>query len=106
MRPNANHKTGGMSRRMGGMPNPYGRAHRRLRVALIARALLEGWHCPKCGLPILEGQPLDLGHASQEEKRRGLPGRQVEHRACNRSHDPVVPTTLTPSTLTPSTDRI
>ena len=78
--------------------NPYGREHRRRRRVLIARVLTERWRCPKCREPILPGQPLDLGHATQEEKRRGLPGSQVEHRWCNRSHDPVVPTTLIPST--------
>jgi len=67
--------------------HPYGRAHKKRRVALIAQAILQRWPCPKCGLPILADQALDLGHA-EGDKARGLPGSRPEHRSCNRGGPP------------------
>jgi hypothetical protein len=52
--------------------------HRRLSEQMRARAL--GQICHFCGLPMLPGQPLDLDHADD-----GLRYRGVAHRRCNRA---------------------
>jgi hypothetical protein len=65
--------------------DPYGSAHRSRRARLLADlARRPGQPCPRCGMPMLAGQRLDLGHASPEAKARGLPGDRLEHAACNR----------------------
>jgi hypothetical protein len=51
--------------------------HRRLSEQMRARAL--GQLCHFCGLPMLPGQPLDLDHADDGIRYRG-----VAHRRCNR----------------------
>lgn len=67
------------------MTDPYGSAHRARRAALLAAlARAPGQPCPRCGMPMWPGQRLDLGHASDEAKRRGLPGDRLEHATCNR----------------------
>jgi len=78
------------------MPHPYGYQHRKRRIELMVQAIAEGSPCPKCGAVILDpdgpgGEPLDLGHVTQQDKVLGLLGRQIEHRRCNRSHDRVRP---------------
>jgi hypothetical protein len=52
--------------------------HRRLSEQLRARAI--GKVCHFCGWPMLPGQPLDLDHAPDGRRYRG-----VTHRHCNRS---------------------
>lgn len=55
----------------------YGYDHQKLRVALLPYAY--GKPCPKCGLTMKRGEPLDLGHT---DDRRGYTG--IEHADCNR----------------------
>lgn len=57
--------------------NQYGRAHRRIRRALLAQAY--GQLCPHCEEPMLRGQALDLDHT---DDRRGYRG--MAHATCNR----------------------
>jgi hypothetical protein len=62
----------------------YDSQHDRDAKAAKAQAIREGWTCPRCGKPILAGQPLDYGHTTA---RALTPGRanRVEHAHCNRS---------------------
>jgi hypothetical protein len=59
-------------------PGAYQGPHRAIRRALLPGAY--GRPCPRCGLPILPGQPVDLGHT---DDRAGYQG--IEHARCNRS---------------------
>ena len=59
-------------------PGAYAGAHKSIRRALAPAAY--GRPCPRCGLPMLPGQPLDLGHT---DDRAGYQG--MEHARCNRS---------------------
>ena len=57
----------------------YDREHDRLRRRYERRGVV-GMTCPRCGQPILPGQPWDLGHT---DDRTGWTG--PEHARCNRS---------------------
>ena len=57
------------------MPD-YGRAHRRLRAAWHPLVVAGEVDCARCHLPILPGQPWDLGHADDDPTRYAGP----EHR--------------------------
>jgi hypothetical protein len=59
-------------------PGAYGGGHQAVRRALLSEAY--GRPCPRCGLPILPGQPVDLGHTDDRAGYLGL-----EHARCNRS---------------------
>ena len=58
----------------------YGIQHQRLRARWKRRLDREPWPCARCGLPILTGQPWDLGHADDRKSWTG-----PEHQACNRA---------------------
>ncbi|MFD1656984.1 hypothetical protein ACFSL4_01720 [Streptomyces caeni] len=56
----------------------YGYAHQALRRALLADAY--GKHCPRCDLPMLPGQSLDLDHTDDRSGYNGM-----AHASCNRA---------------------
>jgi hypothetical protein len=57
----------------------YGYRHQRARASWEKRGVV-GRPCAKCGRPILDGQPWDLGHSDD-----GMTYTGPEHAACNRS---------------------
>jgi hypothetical protein len=57
----------------------YGAAHVRERARWERRGVV-GMTCPRCGLPIMVGEPWDLDHT---DDRRGYLG--PSHRRCNRA---------------------
>lgn len=59
-------------------PGTYGPEQKRLRRALLPDAY--GRPCPRCGRPMLPGQPLDLDHT---DDRGGYLG--MAHARCNRA---------------------
>jgi hypothetical protein len=58
----------------------YGSRHQGLRRAW-ARKVAAGVLCVRCGLPIVPGEPWDLGHDDYDRNVYTGP----EHRACNRA---------------------
>ncbi|WP_406168900.1 hypothetical protein [Streptomyces sp. NBC_00996] len=56
----------------------YGYAHQALRRALLPDAY--GKPCPRCGLPMLRGQSLDLDHTDDRSGYNGM-----AHASCNRA---------------------
>lgn len=62
----------------------YDAKHRAIRARLLPLAY--GTPCPRCGLPMLEGQDLDLGHPEDAPLRLDRTSRadHIEHSACNR----------------------
>lgn len=60
----------------------YDSAHRRRRAELLPMAF--GTPCPRCGLPMLKGQQLDLGHAVDVALNPRAKGERIEHASCNR----------------------
>ena len=63
--------------------HPYDKAaHNRKRAELLPRA----WNtpCPRCGLLMLKGQSLDLGHSRDAALWPGRIGDRIEHTSCNR----------------------
>jgi hypothetical protein len=58
----------------------YDHRHRRLRGRWAPKVAAGIVDCARCGLPILPGQPWDLGH---QDDRRLWSG--PEHQHCNRS---------------------
>ncbi len=62
-----------------------GNAHQQLRRRLLPLAY--GKPCRRCGLPMLKGQRLDLGHPEDRPRMtdpHNLTGAAIEHRSCNR----------------------
>ena len=57
-------------------------AHDRKRAELLPLAY--NTPCPRCRLPMLKGQPLDLGHSTDAAFRPGRIGDRIEHTSCNR----------------------
>lgn len=55
----------------------YGYQHRKLRAVLVKDAI--GKPCVRCGMPMLQGQPLDLDHTDDRSGYRGM-----AHMSCNR----------------------
>ena len=63
---------------------PYNKAaHNRRRAELLPLAY--NTPCPRCGLLMLKGQPLDLGHSQDAALWPGRIGDRIEHRSCNRA---------------------
>lgn len=60
----------------------YGIEHQRTRALLLPEAY--GRPCPRCGLPMLRGQDLDLGHSTDLAFDPQAKGDRIEHAACNR----------------------
>jgi hypothetical protein len=58
-------------------PGAYGGPHQAIRRALLPYAY--GQPCPRCGWPMLIGQPLDLDHTDDRAGYLGL-----SHSSCNR----------------------
>lgn len=58
-------------------PGAYAGPHQAIRRALLPDAY--GRPCPRCGLPMLPGQDLDLGHTDDRAAYQG-----IEHARCNR----------------------
>jgi hypothetical protein len=58
-------------------PGAYAGPHQSIRRALLPDAY--GKPCPRCGLPMLPGQDLDLGHTDDRAAYSG-----IEHARCNR----------------------
>jgi hypothetical protein len=54
----------------------YGPDHRALRAGTVAQAI--GKACARCGLPMLDGQPVQLDHADNGQGYIGY-----SHRSCN-----------------------
>lgn len=63
----------------------YDSRHDREGAVAKARAVREGWSCPRCGALILAGQPLDYGHTVARANVAGSRADRVEHSHCNRS---------------------
>src|SRR5260370_1228095 len=62
----------------------YSGSWQRIRKALIASGLWIGMPCWRCGLPMLPGQKLDLGHVV-DVADGGMGGPvALEHSSCNR----------------------
>jgi hypothetical protein len=61
----------------------YGHAHQRQRARLLPHAV--GTMCPLCGLPMLEGQALDLDHSRPRSIDPTSRGDRITHASCNRS---------------------
>ena len=59
----------------------YGPSHRMRRRMLSARVEAGLEYCARCGEPILQGEPWDLGHDDYDRRLYLGP----EHRRCNRS---------------------
>lgn len=59
--------------------NGYGAEHKQIRRQWAVRMRTEEVRCARCGLPIVEGEPWDLGHTAD---RAGYTG--PEHATCNR----------------------
>lgn len=68
----------------------YGGAHQAVRRRLLvawgrAQARGQVWHCPRCGGPLVAGQPVDADH--YEVALRDDPSAvadRLSHRGCNR----------------------
>lgn len=60
----------------------YGSEHERRRLELLPHAY--GTPCPRCGLLMLRGQVLDLGHTKSKVYTGNPVGDRIEHAACNR----------------------
>ena len=60
----------------------YGSEHQRRRAELLPRAY--GRPCPRCGLPMLRGQVLQLGHTVDLALNPRAVGDRIEHQACNQ----------------------
>jgi len=62
----------------------YDTEHDRVRARLLPAAY--GQPCPRCGLPMLRGQALDLGHPLDAPlaSDRGSRADHIEHASCNR----------------------
>jgi hypothetical protein len=58
-------------------PGAYRGPHQAIRRALLPYAY--GRPCPRCGLPMLPGQALDLGHTADRAAYQGM-----EHARCDR----------------------
>lgn len=56
--------------------------HDKKRAELLPKAY--GKPCPRCGLPMLKGQDLDLGHAQAMVYTGRRVGDRIEHASCNR----------------------
>ena len=61
------------------MARKYGRPHARRRARWAPDVALGGVRCARCGLPIVPGEPWDLGHDDL-----GDGPVHPEHRKCNR----------------------
>jgi hypothetical protein len=61
----------------------YDQGHVRTREALLPGAY--GRPCPRCGLPMLVGQALDLGHSVDLRVDPRARGDRIEHASCNRA---------------------
>ena len=59
----------------------YGHSHQAVRAAWRSRVEAGGVDCARCGLPIVPGEPWDLGHSDHDRAKYSGP----EHRACNRA---------------------
>jgi len=69
---------------MADLSRPYDKAaHNRRRAELLPLAL--NTPCPRCSLPMLKGQSLDLGHTVAAAFVAGRIGDRIEHTSCNRS---------------------
>ena len=64
------------------MSNPRGWEHQQRREALLPHAY--NTPCPRCGEPMLKGQPLDLGHSVDLADDTQAVGDRIEHEHCNR----------------------
>ena len=74
------------SRRARAPADPYGSAHRKIRVHLLALLAATGpWPCPLCGeaMHAWMGRSLHLHHSNPESKLAGLPGDELAHARCN-----------------------
>lgn len=68
---------------MADLSRPYDKAaHNRRRAELLPLAL--NMPCPRCSLPMLKGQSLDLGHTADAALVPGRIGDRIEHTSCNR----------------------
>jgi hypothetical protein len=63
----------------------YDSRHDREAKAAKAKAVREGWLCPRCLEPMLAGQPLDFGHSTARANDPNARADRVEHAHCNRS---------------------
>lgn len=61
---------------------PYGFEHQQRRAELLPLAY--GKPCPRCGMPMLRGEQLDLGHSTDVALNPHAVGDRIEHEACNR----------------------
>jgi hypothetical protein len=63
----------------------YGRAHQLVRLKALAE-FVDGSPCPRCELPMHEGQRLDMDHADDRSGYLGL-----SHSWCNRARKATTP---------------
>jgi hypothetical protein len=61
----------------------YDSEHKRRRMQLLPLAY--NTPCPRCGLLMLRGQELDLGHTEDLALNPAAKGDRIEHADCNRS---------------------
>jgi hypothetical protein len=70
----------------------YDSQHDTEAKAAKAAAIRRQLPCPRCGEPILPGQPLDYGHTVARALVPGSRADRVEHAHCNRSAQALNPT--------------
>lgn len=64
------------------MANPRGWEHQQTKARLLPEAY--GKPCPRCGLKMLKGQELELGHTVDLVDDPNAKGDRIEHMECNR----------------------
>ena len=62
----------------------YGYEHKRIQAALLASGLWLNQPCPRCSMPMLPGQKLDLDHKTDEFGRRAGGYNGLARASCNQ----------------------